>query len=101
MQPISNNFRCYLYLKIIDFWNESEQERSKMTLPNEVRIIIVEQMIKHVSPTKPIRYLKTTKNFVLSTKEVRETLKKWRETGSVMNNKKGNSGRPKTVRLQK
>ena len=57
-------------------------------------------MVKHASPTKTIRYLKTNKNVVLSTKAVRETLKKWRETGSVMDNKKGNCGRTKTVRLQ-
>ena len=31
---------------------------------------------------------------------VRETLRKWPETGSVMDNKKRNSGLPKTVRLQ-
>ena len=68
----------------------------------EVRIIIVKQklLVKHASPTKTIRYLKINKNVVLSTKAVRETLKKCRETGFVMDNKKVNSGRPKTVRLQ-
>ena len=71
-----------------------------MRLPKEIRIIIVEQMSKHASPTKTIRYLKTNKNVVTSTKAVRETLKKWRETGSVMDNLKGHSGRTKTVRLQ-
>ena len=50
-------------------------------------------MVKHASPTKTIRYLKANKNVVLSTKTVRET-------ESVMDNKKGNSGRHKTVRLQ-
>ena len=29
---------------------------TKMTLPEEVRTIIVEQMVKHPSPTKTIRY---------------------------------------------
>ena len=71
-----------------------------MTLPKEVLIIIGEQIIKHASPMRTIRCLKTNKNVVLSTKVVRETLRKWPETGSVMDNKKRNYGLPKTVRLQ-
>ena len=47
-----------------------------MTLPKEIRIIIVEQMVKDASPMKTIRYLKTNINVVLSTKVVREALKK-------------------------
>ena len=31
-------------------------------MPKEVRIIIVEQMVKHASTTKTIRYLETNKN---------------------------------------
>ena len=49
---------------------------SKMTQPKEVRIIFVEQMVKHALPMKTIRYLKTKKIVVLSTKVVRETLTK-------------------------
>ena len=47
-----------------------------MTLPKEDRIIIVKQMVKQASPMKTIRYLKTNKNVVLSTKAVGEALKK-------------------------
>ena len=46
-----------------------------MTLPKEIRIIIVEQMVKHVLPMKTIRYLKTKKIIVLSTKAVRDLIK--------------------------
>ena len=47
-----------------------------MTLPKEIRIIIVEQMVEHALPMKTIRYLKTNKIVVLSMKAVREILKK-------------------------
>ena len=47
-----------------------------MTLPKEIRIIIVEQMVKHALKMKTIQYLKTNKIVVLSTEAVRETLKK-------------------------
>ena len=45
-----------------------------MTLPKEVRIIIVERMVKHGSPANIFRYLKTNKNVVLSTKALLKLL---------------------------
>ena len=49
-----------------------------MTLPKEVRLIIVEQMVKHASPTKIIQYFKTFKIFQVkpgSLQELRSTAK--------------------------
>ena len=43
-----------LILKLIAYWNESVFLINKMTLPEEVQTIIVEQMVKHTSPTKTI-----------------------------------------------